>query len=50
MQNFNSFQLNEQTVVHEEVEAERFIKYKAFVLHANYLLRRSGNRTQLQLA
>jgi hypothetical protein len=50
MQDFDSFQLNEQTVVHEEVEAQRFVKNKPFILHANYFLRCSRNRTQFQLA
>src|SRR6266481_4559737 len=50
MQNFDSFQLDEQTVVNEQVEPQRFVKNKPFILHANYFLRRSGNRTQFQLA
>jgi hypothetical protein len=50
MQNFDSFQLNEQTVVHEEVETQWFVKNKPFILHANYFLRCNRNRTQFQLA
>src|SRR3984893_17753507 len=50
MQNFDSFQLNEQTVVHGEVETQWFVKNKPFILHANYFLRCNRNRTQFQLA
>src|SRR5882724_1861982 len=50
MQNFDSLQLDEQTVVHEEIEAQRLIENKTFVFHANYFLRRSRDRTQFQLA
>jgi len=48
MQNFDSLQLNQQTVVHENVEPQQFVEDKAFIFNSNHFLRGRRDRSQLQ--
>jgi len=49
MQSVDSLQLDEQTVVNEEVKPQRFVKNKTFVFYSNDFLRGGRNRTQFEL-